>query len=57
MKIKMSCPYAKHDERMRIICTKRGGLCGNQYFRSCKGWWALTVSADACPIRRNNDGN
>lgn len=56
MKIKLTCPWAKHDDKMRIICIKRGGLCGNQYFRSCKGWWALTDRAAECPVRRYENG-
>lgn len=52
MKIKLSCEFAKHDSQMKIRCLKSNSYCGNQYFKQCKGWWALTDRAAACPLRK-----
>lgn len=52
MKLKLNCPQAEYRSGMRIFCRKTGDLCGNQYFKRCKGWWALTEKADRCPIKR-----
>ncbi len=54
MKLKLSCPQAEYRSGMRIFCRKTGDLCGNQYFKRCKGWWALTEKADRCPKRKEN---
>ena len=51
MKINMKCPHAKHEPgTMRILCEKMSGYCAHQFFKSCKGWWALTEMADRCPV-------
>ena len=55
MKLTLSCPLAKYDGQMRIICTKRGYYCGNSYFKRCKGWWVLTESAGQCPLREESN--
>ena len=53
MKIKLECPHASYGAGMKIRCAKLdGGLCPHQYFRSCKGWWALTDRARECPMKR-----
>ena len=52
MKIPLSCPQASYGAGMIIQCRKAGGRCGNQYFKRCKGWWALTEAADRCPLRK-----
>ena len=52
MKLQLSCPHGEYRERLRIYCKKTGDLCGNQYFKRCKGWWALTENAARCPIKR-----
>jgi len=51
MKITLDCPNAYHGTGMRVYCRSTNGLCGNQYFKSCKGWWTLTEAAKKCPIR------
>lgn len=55
MKIPLSCPHASYKTGMRIWCAKTGNWCGNQYFKACKGWWALTERAALCPIRKKED--
>lgn len=52
MKINLSCPHASYDGKMRIMCQKAGNICAHQYFRQCKGWFALTQAADNCPLRK-----
>lgn len=52
MKLKLSCPHGEYREGLRIFCRKTGDLCGNQYFKRCKGWWVLNENAARCPIKR-----
>ena len=52
MKLTIDCPNGEYREEMRIYCRAMNGWCGNQYFRRCKGWWALTDNASKCPVRR-----
>lgn len=52
MKINLNCPYAKHNNKMRVICMKTQDLCGHQYFKTCKGWCELTDTAAKCPLRK-----
>lgn len=57
MKIKLDCPYARHEPgTMRIWCEKVKTYCAHQYFKSCKGWWALTDEAGKCPAREESHG-
>lgn len=51
---KLSCPKAKYVDEMRIWCTARNAPCGHIYYKQCKGWWALTPSAESCPIRKES---
>lgn len=51
MKLKLECPYASYDDRMRIRCAKVNNLCANQAWKPCKGWSALTELARNCPAR------
>lgn len=52
MKITLECPHAHYDQNMRIRCTVADDrLCAHQYFKACKGWWALTDQAKDCPMR------
>lgn len=53
----LDCPYAKYVSGMMIRCEKRGQPCGNVFYKQCKGWWALTPAAAACPIRKEKDDN
>ena len=54
---KLSCPYAEYVAGMQIRCKKRNAPCGHIYFKQCKGWWALSPSAEKCPVRKEkNDG-
>ena len=55
MVVKISCPHGEYRTGMRIFCKKAGDWCGNQYFKRCKGWWALNERAAACPLRKEND--
>jgi len=55
MKIPLSCPQAEYKEGMRIWCKAAGNWCGNQYFKRCKGWWALNERAAACPLKKSNN--
>ena len=51
----LSCPFAAYTAGMKIRCTKAGGegsMCGFQYFKRCKGWWALTEAAGRCRLRQ-----
>ena len=51
---KLTCPHARYISGMRIFCDAANDLCGNVYFKTCKGWWVLAASADRCPLRRQN---
>lgn len=51
MKVRLSCPQAVYGDGMKIICTKTGRLCAHQFFKRCKGWWALSDQAERCPVR------
>ena len=53
MKLTLDCPLAKYGPDMAIICARDGEPCAHQYFKSCKGWWALTATAAKCPIRKD----
>lgn len=55
MKLTLSCPFARYRADMTIFCSACQDLCGHQYFRACKGWWALSPSADRCPIKGGNE--
>ena len=55
MKVKLSCPYAEYRDGMQIWCTRRACWCGHVYFRTCRGWWALTPEADRCPVRQEGE--
>lgn len=58
MKLTLICPNASYDPEMRIRCSKaQGGPCGHQYFKRCKGWWALLGTADRCPLRNKEEPN
>lgn len=57
MKIALSCPHAEYRDGMRVFCTRGGTYCGNQYFKACKGWWALTANAARCPLRKGGIGD
>lgn len=48
----LDCPYAHYTPDMKVFCNQVGYLCGNQYFKACKGWWALTENAANCPKRK-----
>ena len=52
MKVPIGCPEGEYRDGMRIWCRKAKGWCGNQFFKRCKGWWALNERAAACPLRR-----
>ena len=51
----LSCPYALYVEQMKIRCSRSMGYCGHQYFKRCKGWWALSDAAPRCKIRKIPD--
>lgn len=55
MTVKIECPNGSYDQKMKIKCSK-AGYCGNQYFKRCKGWWALTENAKRCPLREEENG-
>ena len=50
----LSCPHAEYRDGMRIYSNKADAYCGNQYFKTCKGWWALTDKAGRCPVRKDD---
>ena len=53
----LTCPHARYIEGMRIYCDAANGLCGNVFYKQCKGWWALNENAERCPLRRrDHDG-
>lgn len=57
MKIQLSCPHARYGEQMKIRCSRQDGApCAFQFFKACKGWWALRPAADQCLLRRR-EGN
>ena len=56
MKLTLSCPHASYGEQMKIRCSRSNGApCAFQYFRACKGWWALRPNADSCLLRRKEE--
>ena len=55
MKIELSCPHAEYRAGMRIWCKATGQLCAHVFFKSCKGWWALTPQAARCPMREEKN--
>lgn len=58
MKVDLECPHAEYRDGMKVYCRKVENWCGNAYFKTCKGWWALTPRAAQCPLRKENkDGN
>lgn len=57
MKIDLSCPHAHYGERMRLDCKIADAPCGHQYFKACKGWWALTPAAERCPLRKKEENH
>ena len=52
---KLTCPYAKYNSDMNIVCTKRDDLCAHQRWCMYKGWSVLTERADNCPVRREQN--
>lgn len=52
MNVPIECPHGEYRDGMRIFCKKADNYCGHQYFKRCKGWWALTNTAAACPLRK-----
>lgn len=52
MRLTLDCPNARYGPDMAIICARDGEPCAHQYFKSCKGWWALSPEAARCPIRK-----
>lgn len=56
-RLTLSCPFASYSAGMRIDCSRLDGPCGHQYFKRCKGWWALLPTADRCPVRSKEDEN
>lgn len=50
--LKLNCPYASYDEKMRIKCSKADSHCGHQAWKPCKGWSVLTEGAAECPLRK-----
>ena len=56
---RLTCPHARYISEMRIFCDAANDLCGNVYFKTCKGWWVLSENAARCPLRRkeNTDGH
>ena len=55
MKLTLDCPHAEYRDEMRIYCTVAADYCGNQYFKACRGWWALTDRARRCPLRKGRE--
>ena len=53
VKVKPICPLGEYNSKMQIVCKKIDNLCGNQYFKACKGWWANTERAEKCPLRED----
>lgn len=52
----LSCPHASYGEQMKIRCSRSGGApCAFQYFKACKGWWALRPNAEDCRLRRKEE--
>lgn len=55
MKLKLTCPKASYDSRMKIRCSASGTLCAHQRLKPCRGWCVLTDQADDCPARHEGD--
>ena len=55
MKLTLSCPFAFYTEGMRIRCSRNDKYCGHQYFKRCKGWYALSPQAARCPLRKEEN--
>jgi len=53
---KLSCPNAVYVSGMKINCKLTGGRCTHVFYKSCKGWWALSPEAKRCPLREGSNG-
>ena len=52
----LTCPAAEYRDGMVIWCRKTESPCAHVFFYRCKGWWALSPSAEKCPKRRESHG-
>lgn len=55
MKLTLECPNAEYQADMTIRCKKAGDICAHQYFKACKGWWALSDGAATCALRKEQE--
>lgn len=56
MKLTLSCPHASYGPDLRIRCGKADNApCGHQYYKRCKGWWALLETAARCLLRNKEE--
>lgn len=57
MRLTLDCPRARYGEGMVIYCGRDNQPCAHQYFKACKGWYALSAGAASCPAREEkSDG-
>lgn len=47
----LQCENAKYISGMMIWCKKTQDYCAFQYYKSCKGWFALSPSWSGCAMR------
>ena len=57
MQVTLECPQAEYRAEMVIWCRRTEEICAFQYFKACKGWWALTGQADGCRLRNQPEEN
>ena len=59
--LQLACPYAYYTNGMKILCSHESSrgmtYCGHQYYRRCKGWWALNEAAARCKLRQHPADN
>lgn len=56
MKLTCNCKNGEY-RGIKIWCNALNNYCGNQRFKSCKGWWVLTDNAGRCPIKEQKNEN
>ena len=53
---RIECEQAQRTQGA-IWCKARDKPCLHQYFKPCKGWWALRGSALECKYAEQEEGN
>lgn len=52
---RIACPHAKRTQGAILCKAREDKPCLHQYFKPCKGWWALRGSALSCKYAEQED--